>query len=170
MTEQILADKEYYEIVKGIVEHPEFQKRKNFLHHEGESVFDHVLEVSYYSYIFCKENGYDYKSAAIGGILHDFYFKPWQNCKKEKKPFFKLHGFVHAKEALENSRKFFPEYLTPKIENIIVRHMFPLNIMPPRYKEAWVVTMIDKRVSLRIFKHPKGLLKYVGIRKDLHNE
>lgn len=167
MTEKILADEEYYEIVKGIVEHPEFQKTKNFIHHEEETLFDHVLEVSYYSFIYCKENELDYKSATIGGILHDFYPKPWQNCKKEKKKFFKMHGFVHAKEALENARKYFPEYLTPKIENIIVRHMFPVNIIPPRYKEAWVVTMIDKRVSLKVFAHPLGLLKYIGIRKDL---
>jgi len=72
-----------------------------------------------------------------------------------------------AKEALENAQKFFPQYMTPKIENIILRHMFPLNIKLPKYKEAWVITMIDKKVSLKIFKNPKGLLKYVGIRKDL---
>ena len=167
MTEKILSDREYYKIVKDIIEHPEFQKRKTFMHHENESVFDHVLEVSYYSFIYCKENDLDYKSAAIGGLLHDFYPKPWQNCEKCKKHFFDLHGFVHATEALENAWYYFPEHMTPKIANIIVRHMFPVNLAPPKYKEAWVVTMIDKRVSLKIFKNPKGLLKYIGIRKDL---
>ena len=52
-------------------------------------------------------------------------------------------------------------------ENIIERHMFTLNIKPPKYKEAWVVTMMDKKVSMKVFKNPKGLLKYIGIRKDL---
>jgi uncharacterized protein len=164
--EKILSDQEYYELIKEIVNHPEFEKRKEFLHHEGESVYDHVLEVSYYSYLFCKKKNLDYKSAAIGGILHDFYPQPWQNVKKTKKKFFEMHGFVHAKEALENSKKIFPQYITPKVENIILRHMFPLNITPPKYKEAWVVTMVDKKLSMRIFKKPTCLLKYIGIRKD----
>ena len=46
---------------------------------------------------------YDAKSVAIGGLLHDFYYKPWQN-NNEKKKFLKKHGFVHAKEALDNSK------------------------------------------------------------------
>ena len=167
MTEKILSDKEYYQIVKDILEHPEFQKRKNFLHHEGESVYDHVLEVSYYSYVYCKENYLDYKSAAIGGLLHDFYPKQWQQCKKVKKQFFDMHGFVHAREAYENAWKFFPQYMTPMIKDIILRHMFPVNIMPPKYKESWVITMTDKRVSLKVFHNPFGLLKYIGIRRDL---
>ena len=33
----------------------------------------------------------DYKSAAIGGLLHDFYTKPWQE-DTEKKKFFEKHG------------------------------------------------------------------------------
>lgn len=167
MKNNFLEDNEYYMIVKDIINHPEFQKRKEFIHHENESVFNHVLEVSYYSYLYCKKKNLDYKSAAIGGLLHDFYPNPWQNCKKVKKKFFKMHGFVHAKEALENAKNFFPQYMTPKIENIIERHMFPLNITPPKYKEAWVVTMMDKKVSMKVFKNPKGLLKYIGIRKDL---
>lgn len=167
MLEEVKKDKEYYSIVHEILESEEFQKRQDFLHHEGESVFDHVLEVSYFAYLYCKDHKLDYKSAAIGGLLHDFYPKPWQKCKKKKKQFFDMHGYVHAKEALENAWYYFPQYMTPKIQNIILRHMFPLNLYPPKYKEAWAVTMIDKRVSMKVFHKPTGLLKYVGIRKDL---
>lgn len=172
MEQKIMNDKEYYEIVKDIINHPEFQKRKEFMHHENESVYDHVLEVSYYSYLFCKQNGYDYRAAAIGGLLHDFYKTPWQgeNIKIEKHKGLDAHGFVHAREALENAWYYFPNQMNEKISNIISTHMFPLNIIPPKYKEAWVVSMIDKRVSLKIFNNPKGLLKYVGIRKENKNE
>ena len=37
---------EYYEIVKEIIESPEFLKRKEFVHHESCSVFEHCLTVS----------------------------------------------------------------------------------------------------------------------------
>jgi hypothetical protein len=42
--------------------------------------------------------------------------------------------------------------------------MFPLNIKPPFYLESWIVTIVDKCVSIEVFKNPKGLLKYIGIK------
>ena len=57
--------------------------------------------------------------------------------------------------------------MNEKSENIIKRHMFPLNIVPPQYKESWVVTMADKYVSLEVFKEPKKLLMYIGIKKRI---
>lgn len=156
--------KEYYNITKEILEHPEFIKRKGYKHHGEISVYDHCLAVSYKSYKACKLFQLDYKSAAIGGLLHDFYYKPWQECN-EKKPLFKKHGFVHATEALENSKKFFPKKINKRVENIIKRHMFPLNIVPPRYKESWIITVMDKYVSMEVFKEPRKLLMYVGIKK-----
>ena len=50
------------------------------------------------------------------------------------------------------------------IENIIERHMFPLNKIPPKYKEAWIVSMIDKYVSLEVFLQPKQMVRLIGIR------
>lgn len=31
--------------------------------------------------------------------------------------------------------------------DIIIKHMFPLTIIPPRYLESWIVTFADKYVS-----------------------
>ncbi len=154
---------EYYKIVRPILENKEFQKRKNFPHHGKISVYDHSLKVSKISYNIAKKFKLDYKSAAIGGLLHDFYYKPWQN-DLEKKKFFKQHGFIHATEALENSKNIFPNLMNEKVENIIKRHMFPLNITPPTFKESWLVSFVDKYVSLQIFKEPKNLYKYIGIK------
>ena len=155
---------EYYEIVKPILENKEFLKRKKFPHHGKITVYDHCLAVSKKSYDTAKKLNLDYKSAAIGGLLHDFYYKPWQD-NTEKTKFFKQHGFVHAKEALENSKKHFSKLMNPKIEDIILRHMFPLNIKPPKYKESWIVSFVDKRISMQIFNDPKNLYKYIGLRK-----
>ena len=131
--------------------------------------------VSLLSFLWAKKWNFDYKSAAIGGLLHDFYDKPWQTAdhklvKHTKKNFFQQHGFVHALEATKNAYRYFPEIMTPKIENIIRRHMFPLNIHPPRYKESWIVTCVDKYVSMDVLKTPKEWPKYLGIQKKKKGE
>lgn len=157
-------DKEFLNYVNPILKSKEFQKRKKYAHHENQSVYEHSLDVAYKSYLYAKKHNLNCKDISVGGLLHDFYYKPWQNTGI-KKSFFKMHGFVHAREALENSRKHFPHLMNDRVENIILRHMFPLNITPPKYKEAWVVTMMDKKCSLNVFKHPKEWPKYVGIKR-----
>lgn len=150
--------KEHYSIIKDIVEHEEYQKRKNFEHHYNESVYDHCYRVSFDAYCIAKKHNMDYKSAAIAGILHDFYTKPWQeNIKKE--PLLKKHGFVHAHEALLNSRIYFNKHLNDVIENSIERHMFPLNIRPPKYKIGWLIVLVDKTDSMDFLIHPSVFMK-----------
>ncbi|UKI57134.1 MAG: hypothetical protein L6V81_07045 [Clostridium sp.] len=61
----------------------------------------------------------------------------------------------------------FPHLMNDRVENIILRHMFPLNITPPKYKEAWVVTLMDKKCSLNVFRHPKEWPKYIGIKRKV---
>ncbi len=163
-------NKDYQKIVDYILNHPEFLKRKNYRHHGDISVYEHSLNVSKKAYFIARKiniqfgkpifNEYD---VAIGGILHDFYYNDYTK-DKTKKPFFKQHGFVHAREALNNSKKYFPEYLDERIENVILRHMFPLNIVPPKNKEAWLITFVDKYVSCEVFPY---LLKKLG-RKIIH--
>ncbi len=161
---EINLDKEYYNIVKEILESDEFQKRKNYKHH-NDSVYDHCIKVSYISYKISKKLGLDYQACAIAGLLHDFYKKPWQNDRTHK-PLFKQHGFVHAKEASINASKYFPKYMNKKVIDCIKRHMFPLNIIPPKYIEGWIITMVDKYVSMDVFKKPANLYKYVGIKEN----
>ena len=149
---------EYYEIIHEILQSDEFQKRKQYKHHGDISVYDHSLAVSKLAYLLAKKMNKDYKSAAIGGLLHDFYDKPWQD-NNEKKPLLKKHGFVHAKEALKNSQKYFKEYMNDIIENSIERHMFPLNITPPKYIEGWLLVLIDKVDSIDFLIHPSAFIK-----------
>lgn len=156
---------EFLDIVSPIINNEEFLKRKNYAHHENESVYDHSMKVAFSSYLCAKKLNLDYKSVAIGGLLHDFYYEDWQKKHVHKK-FFQMHGFVHARQALENSKKVFPELMNKKIENIILRHMFPLNITPPKYKESWIVSIMDKKCSMYILKYPKSYLKYIGVRRS----
>lgn len=155
---------EYIEIISPIITNKEFLKRKNYHHHENRSVYGHSLLVSIYSYHLAKKIGMDYRSAAIGGLLHDFYYEDWQLSTK-KKSLKESHGFVHAREALENSRRIFPQLLNKKIENIILRHMFPLNFVPPLYLESWLISFVDKYCSMEVFSDPRQFYKYLGLKK-----
>lgn len=167
-------EKEFLEIIDEIVNSDEFKRRKKFRHHENESVYEHSLSVAYLSYRIAKYLHCDVKSATIAGLLHDFYPYPWQYTEAEKilfqipdrpKELLKQHGFTHAREALENARKYYPEYMNERVEDAILRHMFPLNIHPPKYRESWIVTFSDKFVSAKVLKHPSQYYKYVGLEK-----
>lgn len=158
-------DNDYLIIIKEIITNDEFKKRISYHHHENRSVYGHCLIVSLRSYEIAKILHLDYKTAAIAGLLHDFYYDDWQ-LNKIKKSFFKGHGFVHAQEAYLNSKIIFPDLINKKVENAIRRHMFPLNIIPPLYVESWIICFVDKYSSMEIFLHPKQLYKYIGIKKE----
>ncbi len=159
-------NKEYLEIVRPILENEEFLKRKSFPHHYKESVYDHVLRVSYDCYKIGKKWHLDYRALAIAGLLHDFYEKPWQT-DFEKRPFFQKHGFTHAENARCNALKYFPEFMNEKIASMIKTHMFPLNKKLPKYKESWILTLVDKADSIDFLFHPLMLSQAVrkGIEK-----
>ncbi len=155
--------KQYFDIVYPILNHEEFIKRKNWRHHGDTSLYDHCLKVSMLAYQFSLKFNMDSRSVAIGGLLHDFYYQPWME-NIEKKPLLKKHGFVHAKEARDNAYNYFEDYMNPIIDNIILRHMFPLNKVPPKYKEAWLVSFVDKIVSID-FIEKESLSKTFGLNK-----
>lgn len=149
----------------------EFQKRRLFKHHHN-SVWDHSIDVSLRAYKVARRYRADKRICAIAGLLHDFYPLAWQYSKEleeynpkyldrlsRKEPLLKKHGFTHAREATENYLIFFKEYENKRISNSIKRHMFPINIVPPRYMEGWVVSMADKKSSFKDSMHIiKGIL------------
>ncbi len=160
---------EFYQIIEPILLTGEMQKRKDYPHHINESVYAHVLRVSYDCYRIGKQLGMDYKALTIAGLLHDFYEKPWQ-YNTEKKPFLQNHAFTHAKEAVLNSKKIYgAEIVTPKVESIMITHMFPLNRKIPRNKEAWLLTLIDKADSIDFILHPVALSKIL-FHKDIEKQ
>lgn len=174
--------KDWYKIVRRILITKEFQKRRLFLHHENESLWTHSIKVSFLSYKFAKKHNINEYNCAIAGLLHDFYTKAWQynseleilndmykerfiNKKKEK--FKELHGISHPIDALNNSKKYYKKYLNKRIENAIISHMFPLSLFNgqiPRYKESYVITLIDKYVSFNL-SNVKEFSKYLGLKK-----
>jgi len=148
MSERRPDDSEYNSIVKDILANAEFMKLDNFFHHNS-SILEHAKVVSYVSYRICKYLNLDYVSAARGGLLHDFFLYDWRNHDEPELHRDRYHGIEHPRIALENSMKHFT--LNDVEKDIILKHMWPLTIVPPRYQESYVVTFVDKYVSSREF-------------------
>ncbi len=147
-------DRKYLSIVNDILEHKEFLKLKDILHH-GMDRYDHCVRVSYYSYKVAKILHLDYEETARGALLHDFFFDDNESIgyKKERAEIL----VNHPKYALENAKKYF--VLSEKEEDMILTHMFPVAPMVPKYMESWIVDMVDDLVSV----YEKGF----SLRKEL---
>ena len=79
-----------------------------------------------------------------GALLHDYFLYDWHDKSREN--YQRLHGFYHPGIALRNASM---EYeLTLREKDIIKKHMWPLTVVPPLCREAWIVTTADKYCSL----------------------
>lgn len=143
---------EYLECVCEMLEHSAVQSMKKFNQHRGVSCLQHSINVSYRSFLICRRLGLDYRSAARGGLLHDFFLYDWH----EENPYGGLHGFRHPKIAAINANRHFD--LNKREHDVICKHMWPLTIAMPRYKETFVVVLVDKfyciKEGLSNTKHP----------------
>lgn len=129
-----------------ILESGNFRRMKSYIQHGNVTVNAHVMNVARYSialseslHIPCSR-----RELIRGALLHDYFLYDW-HIPDEVNPH-KLHGFYHPGVALRNASR---EYeLTEKERNIIRRHMWPLTVVPPTCREAWIVTAADKWCSL----------------------
>ncbi len=138
-------DAQYIALVQDILENKAFQSMREFIQHGVTSCLAHCISVSYLSYHTCKKLGLDAKSAARGGLVHDMFLYDWHLHSKKTGDYF--HGLTHPKVALENAQR---EFELNDIESdIILKHMWPLTPVPPKYKEGFVVLYHDKICSVR---------------------
>ncbi len=140
-------DQEYLLIIDNIMQNKKFKEMQNIKHHNTNRL-DHSLKVSYYSYKIAKSLKLDYKDVARGGLLHDFYTEKISDCDKIKDKIL-LFSTKHPNEAVENSLEYFD--LSEKEINIIKTHMFPIDYKVPKYAESWIVSIVDKVLSLGEF-------------------
>lgn len=114
---------------------------KGFIQHGNVSVYEHCLEVCVCSIKIARmlRIRYDLRALIRGALLHDYFLYDWH---VNDDPNRKLHGFFHPSVALENALKDYE--LSKKEQDIIKHHMFPLTIIPPMCREAWLVCLADK--------------------------
>lgn len=141
MRKAIENNKEYFDLVKDIIDHKEFKKIDRCTHHQ-DNRYDHSIRVSYLSYQIAKKLKLNYKAVARAGLLHDFFISEGEKNTKEKI----ITLFKHPKYALLNSKKYFE--ISPIEENIIASHMFPVSLTIPKYLESWIVDAVDDFVAI----------------------
>lgn len=134
---------EYAACIDDLIFSPTVQMLDDFKHHQNVSRLDHVLNVSFASYSICRALGWDYRSAARGGLLHDLFLYDWRTTTLPEG----RHGFAHPQIALNNANE---EFVLNRVEqDIIVKHMFPLTLQPPGCKESAIVCLADKYCALQ---------------------
>lgn len=161
--------REFYRLLKenafDILHSENFQKTRHHIQHGTMPVYRHCLDVAKQSIQINKALGLGCSERDLirGALLHDYFLYDWHDKNREN--YQKLHGFYHPGIALKNARKEY--HLTRREEDIIKKHMWPLTVVPPLCREAWVVTAADKYCSLletlKIRKRP-GRVR-VGVAK-----
>ncbi len=156
-----------------ILKSSNFYMTKDFIQHGDMTVYDHCLSVAERAiklnralHAKCQE-----RDLVRGALLHDYFLYDWHKDGKEKGNIHpKLHGFFHPSTALKNASRDFK--LSPREKDIIKKHMWPLTLVPPMCREAWIVTMADKYCSAMeaIGLHrAKVRSKYVELDHDMNN-
>ena len=147
-----MKKKEFYQVIKPIIYTDEYQKMKTFIQHGDTTCYKHCMQVSYYSYLFAKKLNklfnlnLDEEAIVRAALLHDFFLYDWHDLPPEIR-LTKMHGFIHPEKAKENAIKYFN--VSDKEAHIIENHMWPLTIYRlPKYKEAYVVILVDKYCAL----------------------
>ncbi len=137
--------RDFLEIAKPIVQHPEYQKMKTLEHHSA-SVFAHSVGVAYYSFLIAERLGMDTRSITRGALLHDFFLYEFDDRRISKFVLLDAarHTWAHPRMALVNAEKHFTLNRTER--NVIKAHMFPVGL--PKSPEAMVVSLVDKTLAV----------------------
>ncbi|MBQ2937697.1 MAG: HD family phosphohydrolase [Clostridia bacterium] len=140
---KIYENTEFIDIIKDLLENDTVKQMNNYRQHYETSCFNHCLIASYYCYKYCKKLNLDYISCSRAAMLHDLFLYDWRKRENDRKG---LHAFTHPKTAYENASKLFT--LNDKEADIILKHMWPVTISLPKYKESYILTLVDKYCAL----------------------
>lgn len=147
-----IDDKLFLEIAEEVVGKARYDDMKQYISHSDITVYQHCIKVARTAYDFAMRHQIpcDIRALVRGALLHDYYLYDWHDPNKG----FRWHGFKHHRFALRNAERDF--VLSKRERNIIRSHMFPLTFWSvPRCREAWIVTLADKKVAAE-----ETMLKY----------
>ena len=138
-------EKEVISCIREMVRSSRLDRMTEFCQHGDTNCLTHTVAVVYCALALAEKMHIKINKRELirGGILHDYFLYDWHDGKKERR----IHGFTHPGYALKNAEKDFR--LTKRERNIIKRHMFPLTVVPPRYREAWLICIADKLCAVK---------------------
>ena len=143
----------YYNCVSDIIDSDELEKLKLIRHHISTTRFQHCVNVSYYSYILCRKFRLNARAAARAGLLHDLFFydrKAYNSAREKGQPH---HSRMHSRIAVKNASELTDISVLER--DMIEKHMWPVTLSLPKYKETYIITVIDKYCAVLEFCVPK---------------
>ncbi len=143
LLQKIYADKYFISIISDMIENNTVKQMHDFKQHYETNCFEHCLVASYYCYLLCKKFNLDYISCSRAAMVHDLFLYDWRKRQNGRKG---LHAFTHPQTAYDNASKLFD--LNEKEKDIIVKHMWPVTLALPKYKESYILTLVDKYCAL----------------------
>ncbi len=136
---------DYLNSVNDVMISPSIQKLENYDQHMGTSRLSHSISVSYKSYRLARLLGWDAKAVARAGLMHDMFYYNFREAGFTARE----HCRIHPQIALNNARR---NFAVSNLESDIIRaHMWLATNTRPRYKEAYLVTMVDKYCAVEEF-------------------
>ena len=158
------------EHAEDILNSEKFKSTIEYMQHGSIPVHRHCIDVAKQSLLISKTLRLKINERELvrGALLHDYFLYDWHD--KNREGFKHGHGFYHANVALKNAKEDYD--LSHREQDIIKKHMWPLTVVPPRYKESWVVTLADKYCStletLRIRKSDikSNFLHHAGLTEE----
>lgn len=132
---------EFYSYIGPLLCNPRVQQLDQYTQHKKYTRLRHSVDVAYISFLITKFMNWDSRSTARAALLHDMFYREDSepNCWKHMKE--------HPAECLENARTICA--LNEVEEDIILKHMWLVNMTPPKYKEGFIVTFVDKFCAMR---------------------
>lgn len=128
----------YCDTVGDLLQNEKVQQMGQYPHHKAVSTLYHSVYVSFLTYRICTTLGWHPYEATRAALLHDFYLYNWYVEKHDE-----YHMWYHPKMAVQNAEQYFGP-LQPLQKNMILSHMWPLFVEPPKSREAFVLTFADK--------------------------
>ncbi|WP_294411770.1 HD domain-containing protein [uncultured Ruminococcus sp.] len=148
-----LTANSYYDCVKDIIGCQQVQELRSITHHISTTRFQHCVNVSYYSYMVCRKFNLNARSAARAGLLHDLFYYDRKQYNSEKTKGQASHSENHAMLACANAAEI--TKISKLERDMIEKHMWPVTRPMPKYKETYIITIIDKYCAVLEFCVPK---------------
>ena len=121
-----------------------FEREKEFIQHGATTVWEHSVSVANTCARVAHALPLRLKVRPLlrAALLHDYFLYDWHD-RASAMP---RHATHHGRYARANAERDFA--ITEHEGDIIQSHMFPLEGLPAT-REAWVLTLVDKGVSLK---------------------
>ena len=128
-----------------ILDSPDYAKCAEFIQHGNTSVREHEIAVAMTSVAIARRLPFKFSFSSLvrGSLLHDFFLYDWHKTDKTVRN----HAQNHASYALKNAAERFS--INPIEADMIKKHMFPVNLALPKYRETVILTISDKICSFK---------------------